>query len=145
MVWALGAAGYGGGLGALLRKISLRSHFTPRVPSCVKSVISAQSIWQSTLRLDNHRKMEDLTFAYLDGGNVVMLSRPGTAAGPPCSAKDVFRWLFCGISADPSDAEDGDHAKSQNRPKDLWYQSDYLTEPNQHKEEAPLLVGPAKL
>ena len=104
-----------------------------------------QSIWQSTLRLDNHRKMEDLTFAYLDGGNVVMLSRPGTAAGPPCSAKDVFRWLFCGISADPSDAEDGDHAKSQNRPKDLWYQSDYLTEPNQHKEEAPLLVGPAKL
>ena len=92
--------------------------------------------------------MEDLTFAYLDGGSVVMLNRPGTASTPPsCDGLRVFRWLFCGIASETMKATDKALQPSTQRPKEMWYQLDYEEEEQggHHKEHAPLLVGPAKL
>ena len=112
----------------------------------VDSVISSSGSVR-LLPVATRPAMEDLTFAYLDGGRhggVVLLSSPGTVKQPTCEGLRVFRWLFCGLTAEANEGPADKTASSG--PKELWYQCDYEEEPAQtHKEKAPLLVGPAKL
>ena len=91
--------------------------------------------------------MEDLSFAYLADGAVVVLDQKGVVSPPPCNGLRVLRWLFCGVGVEEerSSSPNQERAKHDAK-KEMWYQSDYLeADSATHKEHAPLLVTPSKL
>lgn len=92
--------------------------------------------------------MEDLSFAYLADGAVVVLNQKGVVSPPPpppCNGR-LLRWLFCGIGVEERSSSPNQERAKHDAKKEMWYQSDYLeADSATHKEHAPLLVTPSKL